>query len=161
MIQVYSGTYPNKEGSLCQVCAWVLSCSVMSDSLRPPWTVAHQAPLSMGFSRQECWSGLPFPSPGDLPNPGIEPTSPMSLALAGEFFTTGWAYHWGRPRAGDMSWAVGREAEGKVCGKGREACISNDWIKRCAWGSINVNVFGVFLMWRGMNIITCSYNFLA
>ena len=41
-----------------------------------PWTVAHQAPPSMGFSRQEHWSGLPFPSPGDLPNPGIEPGSP-------------------------------------------------------------------------------------
>ena len=41
-----------------------------------PWTVAHQAPLSMGFSRQEYWSGLPFPSPGDLPDPGIEPWSP-------------------------------------------------------------------------------------
>ena len=41
-----------------------------------PWTVAHQAPLSMGFSRQEYWSGLPFPSPGDLPHPGIEPESP-------------------------------------------------------------------------------------
>ena len=41
-----------------------------------PWTVAYQAPLSMGFSRQEYWSGLPFPSPGDLPNPGIEPGSP-------------------------------------------------------------------------------------
>ena len=40
-----------------------------------PWTVAYQAPLSMGFSRQEYWSGLPFPSPGDLPNPGIEPGS--------------------------------------------------------------------------------------
>ena len=39
------------------------------------WTVAHQAPLSMGFSRQEYWSGLPFPSPGDLPDPGIEPRS--------------------------------------------------------------------------------------
>ena len=39
------------------------------------WTVARQAPLSMGFSRQECWSGLPFPSPGDLPDPGIEPGS--------------------------------------------------------------------------------------
>ena len=43
-----------------------------------PWTVAHQTPLSMGFSRQEHWSGLPFPSPGDLPNPGIKP---RSLAL--------------------------------------------------------------------------------
>ena len=41
-----------------------------------PWTVAHQAPLSMGFSRQEYWSGLPFPSPEDLPNPGIEPGLP-------------------------------------------------------------------------------------
>ena len=40
-----------------------------------PWTVAHQVPLSMGFSRQEYWSGFPFPSPGDLPNPGIEPRS--------------------------------------------------------------------------------------
>ena len=49
------------------------------------WTVAREDPLSMGFSRQEYWSGLPFPSPGDLPNPGIEPES---LALAGSFFTT-------------------------------------------------------------------------
>ena len=50
-----------------------------------PWTVAHQAPLSVGFSRQECWSGLPFSSPGDLPEPRIKPMSP---ALAGGFFTT-------------------------------------------------------------------------
>ena len=49
------------------------------------WTVAHQDPLSLGFSRQEYWSGLPFPSPGDLPGPGIKPVSPT---LAGEFFTT-------------------------------------------------------------------------
>ena len=49
-----------------------------------PWTVAHQALLSMEFSRQEYWSQLPFPTPGDLPNPGIEPLSP---ALAGGFFT--------------------------------------------------------------------------
>ena len=41
-----------------------------------PWTVAYQAPPSMGFSRQECWNGLPFPFPGDLPDPGIEPGSP-------------------------------------------------------------------------------------
>ena len=47
-----------------------------------PWTVAYQAPLSMGFSRQEYWSGLPFPSPGDLPNPGIEPGSPAFQADA-------------------------------------------------------------------------------
>ena len=47
-----------------------------------PWTVAYQAPPSMGFSRQEHWSGLPFPSPGDLPNPGIEPVSPALQADA-------------------------------------------------------------------------------
>ena len=47
-----------------------------------PWTVAYQVPQSMGFSRQECWSGLPFPSPGDLPNPGIEPWSPTLQADA-------------------------------------------------------------------------------
>ena len=45
-----------------------------------PWTAAYQALLSMGFSRQECWSGLPFPSPGDLPDPGIEPRSPALQA---------------------------------------------------------------------------------
>ena len=45
-----------------------------------PWTVVHQAPPSMGFSRQGYWSGLPFPSPGDLPNPGIEPRSPALQA---------------------------------------------------------------------------------
>ena len=47
-----------------------------------PWTVAYQAPPSMGFSGQECWSGLPFPSPGDLPDPGIEPGSPALQADA-------------------------------------------------------------------------------
>ena len=50
-----------------------------------PWTRAHQAPLSMGFPRQEYWNGLPFSSPGDLPDPGTEPASP---ALAGGFLNT-------------------------------------------------------------------------
>ena len=53
-----------------------------------PWTAACQAPLSMGFSRQEYWNGLQFSSPGNLPDPGIEPMSPASPALAGRFFTT-------------------------------------------------------------------------
>ena len=53
-----------------------------------PWTVAHQALLSMGFSRQEYWSGLPFSSPGDLADPGIEPVSLSFPALAGGFFIT-------------------------------------------------------------------------
>ena len=51
----------------------VLSHSVMSDSFVTPWTVAHQDPLSVGFSRQEYWSELLFPSPGNLPDPGIKP----------------------------------------------------------------------------------------
>ena len=53
-----------------------------------PQTAAHQAPLSMRFSRQEYWNGLPCPPPGDLPDPRMEPTSLRSPALAGEFFTT-------------------------------------------------------------------------
>ena len=61
------------------------SCSVVSSSFVTPQTVAHQAPLSVGFSRQEYCSGLPFPPPGGLPDPGLKPTS---SALAGGFFTT-------------------------------------------------------------------------
>ena len=64
----------------------VYVCSVMSDSVTP-WTVACQAPLSMEFSRQEYWSGLSFPSLGVLSDPGIEPVSLVSPALAGGFFT--------------------------------------------------------------------------
>ena len=72
--------------------------SVMSDSLWTPWTGARQAPLSMGFSRQEYWSGLPFPPPGEFPNPGIELGSPTLQAdfffffffFTGRFFTV-WA----------------------------------------------------------------------
>ena len=60
--------------SLLRVSRWVVSDSLC------PWTVAYQAPLSMGFSRQKYWSGLPFPSPGDLPNPGIKPWSPVLQA---------------------------------------------------------------------------------
>ena len=57
----------------------------MSDSFGTPWSLACQALLPLGFLRQEYWSGLPFPFPGDLPNPGIEPTFP---SLVGGFFTT-------------------------------------------------------------------------
>ena len=61
-------------------------------TLCTPPCVARQAPLSMGFSRQECWSGLPCSPPGDLPDPGIEPKSLLSPALAGRFFTTSAAW---------------------------------------------------------------------
>ena len=68
--------------SMC-VCAQSLQlCLTLCD----PMTVAHQNPLFMEFSRQEYWSGLPCPPPGDLPNPGFEPASLMSPALAGGFF---------------------------------------------------------------------------
>ena len=67
-----------------RVCVRARSRSVVSDSATP-WTVARQVSLPMGFSRQEYRSGLPLPSPGDLPDPGIKPASP---ALAGGFFTT-------------------------------------------------------------------------
>ena len=54
----------------------LFSLHVMSYSFETPWTIVHQVPLSMGFPRQEYWSGLPVPSPGDLPDPGIDPRSP-------------------------------------------------------------------------------------
>ena len=69
---------------------YMYACSLISDSASP-WTVDHQAALSMEVSRQEFWSGLPFPTPGNLPHPGMEPTYPASLespALAGAFYAT-------------------------------------------------------------------------
>ena len=73
--------------SFCVLCVCALSWVrlFVTAPHPPPQTVAHQAPLSLEFSRQECWRGLPFPSPRNLPYPGIEPMSP---ALAGGFFTT-------------------------------------------------------------------------
>ena len=72
------------ENSVC-VCGTSLQPCLTRGTL---WTVARQAPLSMGFSRQAYWGGLPHPPPGDLPNPGIESASLMSPALAGGLFTT-------------------------------------------------------------------------
>ena len=68
--------------------ACALSCLSRVQLFATPWTVAHQVPLSLGFSRQERWSGFPFPPPGGLSDPAIEPTSLTSPALAGRFFTT-------------------------------------------------------------------------
>ena len=75
---------------LCFMCMYMCAkllqlCPTLCD---PMDCIASQAPLSMGFSRQEYWIGLPFPPPQDLPRPGIEPTSLMSPALTGMFFTT-------------------------------------------------------------------------
>ena len=68
--------------------ACMFSHSVVSDSILISWAVSLSAPLSLGFPRQEYWSELPFPPPGDLPDPGIKPLSPVSPALAGRLFTT-------------------------------------------------------------------------
>ena len=65
-----------------RVCAQSLSCVQLFVT---PWTVSHQAPLSMEFSRQEYWSGLPFPSPGDLPDPATELLSPASPAFTSRY----------------------------------------------------------------------------
>ena len=71
----------------------VLSCVRL---LATPWTVARRAPLSMGFPRQEYWRGLPFPSAGDLPKPGMKPQSLVSATVAPRFFTTSapWGFFW-------------------------------------------------------------------
>ena len=70
---------------ISKIVLFMLSCVQL---FATPSTVTHQAPLSMGFSRQEYWSGLPFPPPRDLPDPGIEPAFLRSPALSGRFFTT-------------------------------------------------------------------------
>ena len=80
--------------SYCTVTVFCMKVKVKSLSrvwlFATLWTAAHQAPLPIGFSRQEYWSGLPFPSPGDLPDPGIEPRSPALQADAGRRFNL-WA----------------------------------------------------------------------
>ena len=86
-----SGVVRVPAGHSCHFLKCAHACpvtSVVSHSLQPPWTVACQAPLSMGFSRQESWSGLPFPSSGDLPWPRIKLPCPAPPSLAEGFFTT-------------------------------------------------------------------------
>ena len=78
--------HSNQKLKTCNVC--MLSCFSHVQLFASLWTEAYQAPLSMGLSRKGYWSGLPCPPPGDLPDPGIFPTSLMSLALAGGFFIT-------------------------------------------------------------------------
>ena len=79
-------THPQTTRNLHVMC--VCALSVMSDSFATSWTIVHQAPLSMGLSWQEYWSGLSFLPPRDLPNPGIEALSPMAPAPTNRFFTT-------------------------------------------------------------------------
>ena len=105
----------------------VLSCVCLSVT---PWTATRQAPLSMEFSRQEYWSGLPCPPSGDLPDPRVQPEFLLSSALAGGFFTTctTWEALWFhlRPHSspGRRGWGAGAGevgSNGGVCGVG--ACL--------------------------------------
>ena len=79
---------PSLASTPAPVLVRVLSCLSRVRPFATPWTVARQAPLSVGFSRQEHCSGLPRPPPGDPPDPGMEPVSPASPAVAAGFFTT-------------------------------------------------------------------------
>ena len=81
------GREVQEAGGIC-MCACMLSHFSHVQLFVTPWTTAHESPLSMGFSRQEYWSGWLCPPPGDLPDPKMEPKSFMSPALAGSFFTT-------------------------------------------------------------------------
>ena len=100
--------------------------NIMSDSFANPWTAAYQAPLSMGFSRQEYWSGLPFPSPGNLPNPGIKPPSP---ALPGRFFTSEPPE---KPRA-SWSWGFPGSSDGKEPACHCRRCRFNPQAWKISW----------------------------
>ena len=105
--QIRWNIFKNKLWSLC-----VLSQLSHVRLLVTLWTIAHQAPLSLGFSRQEYRSGLPCPPPGDLPDPGIEPVSLRSLAPAGKVFTT------------SATW---------------EAQVFNKWMRPRLWGSVKAD----------------------
>ena len=94
---ILSGRNYNSKDTFKSMFAWVLSHFSRVWFFATLWTAARQAPLSMGFSRQEYWSGLQYPPPGDLPNTGIEPESLMFPALAGGFFTT--STTWEAPKA--------------------------------------------------------------
>ena len=91
LIETYSAYFSQRRGRVCvsthltQLC--IHACSV-AQFFATPWTIACQAPLSMELSWQEYWSGLLFPSPRDLPDPGIELASSVASALVGRFFTT-------------------------------------------------------------------------
>ena len=107
----------------------------MSDSAIP-WIVAHQVPLSIGFPRQEYWSGLPCPSPVDLPNPGMEPMSLMSPSLAGGFFIT--TATWEALKIYRPSLINKKEARKEGRDQGRQECIEAfmkiqmNWVQRAS-----------------------------
>ena len=95
---IFQNTISSGYSSKGNVCFAAVCCVQLLSHVRlsvSPWTVARQAPLPMELSRQEHWSGLPFPPPGDLASQGMEHRCLVSAALAGRFFTTGspWEFH--------------------------------------------------------------------
>jgi len=104
-----------------------------------PWTVPHQATLSMGFSRQEYWSGLPFPSPWDFPDPRMEPTSLMSLALTGKFFTTRATENMGVSSITQLRPAKPLTSMGNLsCHQEKRKKKSMDYCTKLAWKSYRI-----------------------
>ena len=126
-----------------EVC--VLSHSSRVPLFATPWTIAHQASLSIGFSRQECWSRLPCPPPGDLPDPGTEPTTPKSPALAGKLFTT------------STTWEALEEREAtrndiKMLAKERPRNVEELELLYSAIGTIILKIVWKFLNWFNMEL---------
>ena len=102
--EVLAGPHPLRAStqSLRAQCPWAAAAAYLLSRvwlLATLWTVACQVPLSMEFSRQEYWHELPFPTPGDLPDPGIKPVFPAPPTLAGRFFTT-------EPPGKALCWAI-------------------------------------------------------
>ena len=126
-----------------EVC--VLSHSSRIPLFATPWTIAHQASLSIGFSRQECWSRLPCPPPGDLPDPGTEPTTLKSPALAGKLFTT------------STTWEALEEREAtrndiKMLAKERPRNVEELELLYSAIGTIILKIVWKFLNWFNMEL---------
>ena len=126
-----------------EVC--VLSHSSRVPLFATPWTIAHQASLSIGFSRQECWSRLPCPPPGDLPDPGTEPTTLKSPALAGKLFTT------------STTWEALEEREAtrndiKMLAKERPRTVEELELLYSAIGTIILKIVWKFLNWFNMEL---------
>ena len=99
--------------------------SLISDSATP-WSIACQAPLFMGFSRQDYWGGLPCPPPGNLPNPGIKPTFLKSSALAGWFFTSG---------TNSEDWMLWTQRIGNLLSLSKILCLFNLYVEYITWNA--------------------------
>ena len=119
-----------------KTCVHSLSCAWL---LATPWTVAYQASLSMGFSRQQYWSRLPFPSPRDLPNPGIESTSPSTPGLMSRFF-----YHWA-PREAPFT--------EQICKEQQVAQVRMIPYLNTKWHTIFLH----FILWF-LNLLFCKFS---